>query len=67
MTVKINSQRVKLAVIQSKQTVKDIASRAGINKHTLSQALKEGARCKLPTIGKLADALNIPVKDLICT
>ena len=67
MKLKINAELVRLAVIESKETAKTIASRAGLYPKTLSHAMIDGANFRLPTIGKIADALNIPVKDLICT
>ncbi len=65
MKLKINAERVRLAVIESKQTVKAIASRAGLNPGTLSNAMIDGKQFTTQSIGKIADALNLPPKDLI--
>ena len=67
MTVKLDHNTIKLAVINSKESIKDIAQRAGINPHTLSLVLEGKKNFSLKTVGKIAEALNLPAQDLICT
>ena len=60
MKLEVNNEVLKVAVLQSRMTLADIASKARINAGTISRLLNEvGRTCTLRTIQRLCDALNI--------
>lgn len=63
--MKIDRNRLNLAVAKSCMTMKDLSEASGVNVTTISR-INMGKQIPSPrTIGKIAKALNVDVEDLI--
>ena len=61
----ISKTKLRDAMLAKCIGVSDLARLADVTAVTISNLLKGDTPCRLPTISKLAQALNIPAKDLL--
>lgn len=62
--MKINYQKFFIACAKSKITMVAAVEKAGLSSFVLSR-VKQGKNVQAATAGKLADALGVPVTDLL--
>lgn len=58
--------RVKLAaeLVRQDMTITDLSQKSGVSRMTIS-SIKSGKSCSEDTARKIADALEIPIDDLV--
>ena len=61
--MKFSVDRLRIAIATTTKSQNQIAEESGVSAMTISGILN-GSNPSLPTIGKLAKALNVPVEDL---
>ncbi|MCL2463116.1 MAG: helix-turn-helix domain-containing protein [Defluviitaleaceae bacterium] len=64
--MKINPQKLSLALADTGQTLKELAEASGVSRATVSY-INCGKSCRPDVAGKLARALNVPLERLIET
>lgn len=62
--MKINSKNLLLGMVDARLNGKQLAEKTGLTEYTISK-VKNGGSCDIDTAYKIADALNIPAKELI--
>lgn len=63
--MKINAEKLKIAMAEKCLTNKELCQLAGIGNLTLTMIKANKRDCRLSTVGKIAKALDIPVSELI--
>ena len=63
----LSSKKIRDLMIEKAMGVNQLAALAEMTPATISKLLKADSPCRLPTISKLAKALNIPAKVLMAT
>ena len=63
--MKFNERNFMLALADSGMLLKDVAKGAGISVNALYDIRKGNSQPRMSTLGRIAKALNISVKDLI--
>lgn len=63
--MKINKQKLEIAMANACLSMDDLAALAGISRVSLTKYVSSGTRPRTKTVGKIAKALNIRVEDLI--
>lgn len=63
-TMRINRKKLIIAMLDSDQTVIQLAKASGVSRVTISN-VKCGKSCSNATAEKIAKALNVPVSDII--
>ena len=61
----LSKQKLRNAMLAKGVGVSQLAEKAGLQPLTVTKLLKGDCPCRLPTISKLAKALNIPAQDLL--
>ncbi len=62
--MRIDKQKLQLAMARECLTTKELQEKSDVPKATLINATA-GKNCKPATVGKIAKALNVPVENLI--
>lgn len=62
--MKINIEKLNWLRIEQGLSITKLAKKADISKATISRLLKNKVNARLDTIGKIAKALNVDVKEL---
>lgn len=62
--MKISYQKFYIACAKAEMTMKAATAKAGVSCYVLS-SIKQGKNVNAATAGKLATALDVPVKDLL--
>ena len=62
--MKINRKTLLIGMVDARMNGKQLAEKTGLTEMTISK-VKNGASCDIDTASKIADALNIPAKELI--
>lgn len=62
--LKINQDKVQLAMARKAMNPYDLCSKAGISYASYRRIMKEGG-CKIATLGKIASALGLDVTEII--
>lgn len=65
MKVKLNLNKLKLAVITSGYSVNEIAEKTGLARQTISRILNNEQSVRPSTASKLAKALEVKVESII--
>ena len=63
-TLELSKKKVQLKMAEMCMNPYDLCSRAGISYPSYQRIVKTGA-CKLSTLGKIANALDVSVVDII--
>lgn len=63
--MKINKQKLQLAMANACMNMEDLATQAEISRISISKYISGLRNPKPKTIGKIAKALNVPVEKLI--
>ena len=62
--LKISQDKVQIAMARKTMNPYDLCSAAGISYASYRRIMKEGG-CKISTLGKIASALDVDVKEII--
>ncbi|MEZ3506858.1 MAG: helix-turn-helix transcriptional regulator [Lachnospiraceae bacterium] len=62
--LKISQDKVQIAMARKTMNPYDLCSAAGISYASYRRIMKEGG-CKIATLGKIASALDVDVKEII--
>jgi len=62
--MKINVTKLLVAIGEQQMSIGELAEKSGVSRNTIS-AIKAGKTCRPDIAGKIAQALNIPLADLI--
>ena len=62
--MKINVTKLLVAIGEQQMSIGELAEKSGVSRTTIS-AIKAGKTCRPDIAGKIAQALNIPLTDLI--
>ena len=62
--MKINKQKLQIALATACMTAKEVIEKSGLSKAATMNAIT-GKKVKPITVGKIAKALNVPVENLI--
>jgi transcriptional regulator with XRE-family HTH domain len=60
-----NAKKIDLVIAEKEMLQKEVCKKAGISQQTLSAIRRSGGRASLITIGKIANALGVPVSEII--
>ena len=63
--VKINKQKLEIAMANACLSMDDLAASAGISRVSLTKYVSGGTRPRTKTVGKIAIALNVQAQDII--
>ena len=63
--MKINKQKLQIAMARKKMTNASLARATGITPQTVGNMLRGCCDTSLPTVGKVAEALGVDVTDII--
>ena len=63
--VKINKQRLQIAMANACLNMDDLATLAGISRVSLTKYVSGSTKPRTKTVGKIAKALNVQVQDII--
>lgn len=63
--MKINKQKLLIAMARKKMTNASLARATGITPQTVGNMLRGCCDTSLPTVGKVAEALGVDVTDII--
>ncbi len=63
--VKINKQRLQIAMANACLNMDDLATLAGISRGSLTKYVSGSTKPRTKTVGKIAKALNVQVQDII--
>lgn len=66
VAVNLNVEKMLLAMAEKKLNCSTLAKASGVSRASISY-IRNGKSCKPDIAGKLADALGIPVSELIVT
>lgn len=64
MNLKISQDKVQIVMARNTMNPYDLCSAAGISYASYRRIMKEGG-CKIATLGKIAAALGVDVKEII--
>lgn len=64
MIIKLDEKRVQVIMAEQQLTNVQLASACGVSRQNISTILRRGT-CALPTVGKLAKGLGVPVAEII--
>lgn len=62
--MKINVTKMLLAMAEHQMSVNELAEKSGVSRGTIS-AIRAGKTCRPEIAGKIAQALNMPLTELI--
>jgi plasmid maintenance system antidote protein VapI len=62
--MKLNVIKIKIAMAKECLTVKELAERMGRERHSVHRLLREG-KCMPFMVGRLANALNVSVEEIV--
>lgn len=62
--MKVNTNKIKLLLVENNMNQKDLAERAGISEVTLSSFMN-GKNASKGSLNKLAKTFNVPVRDIV--
>lgn len=62
--MKVNKNKLEIEMARSKLNLTDLAEKTNMPLSSVSNLLRRGA-CKPATLGKVADALNVDVTELL--
>ncbi len=62
--MKINNSKLELAMANACINTNELSQKSSINCSTLTR-IKNGKQVQPATVGKIAQALNVPIEDLI--
>ena len=60
----LDATKLKVAIAKQKMTIRELADKADLPPTTVSRILR-GGNPNLRTLGKLAEALNVPTEDMV--
>lgn len=62
--MKLNVNEIKVAMANAEMNIPGLADKMNISKATVNAAIKRGT-CSCATVGKLAKALSVDVKEIV--
>ncbi|MFA6941915.1 MAG: helix-turn-helix transcriptional regulator [Clostridiaceae bacterium] len=63
--LKIDHDKFLLALAKAKLTTTKLKTKSGVGRNTISKIMNGGANVRPDSIGKIAEALNVSVEELI--
>ena len=63
--MKLDLKKLEMAMAEKCYTIQELSKKSSVAVSTISKIFNKGQQPNLWTIGKLARALRVPVKDLI--
>lgn len=66
MEATLSAKRVRAEMMRQKIGVHALARQAGLEQSTVSYILRRNVRAHIPTVAKLAEALNVDPETLMC-
>jgi Plasmid maintenance system antidote protein len=65
MSLKLDKTKVQICMARKGLTSFQLAKIAGVNPNTLNNAVNSGKACKPTTAGKIAEALEVDVTEIL--
>ena len=62
--MKLNAWKIKLILAEREMNQSDLAVKIGMNRQQVNEILSRET-CSLKTLGKIAKALGVPVKEIV--